>query len=284
MLTATPNKKEFYYRLIITSTVLVIIGLLVSFAYYPWVNLLLLLTVALLTALGVWEYAQMAQCKGSRPSAGLMIGVAISVIAALYASFNDLPGSQLTLLLLVLGFASLFINRFRNPKNALLNIAVEFFGICYLVIPFGFMLIILYPHSPTEDGRWWLLYLIVVTKAADIGGYLVGKCIGKHRLAPYVSPSKTVEGAIGGFVLALFISFLFSNMTILKGLSIGKGLWLGSLIAILSQLGDLAESVFKRDAAIKDSNEIPGIGGILDMMDSIFFTAPAVYFFIRSIQ
>jgi phosphatidate cytidylyltransferase len=127
--------------------------------------------------------------------------------------------------------------------------------------------------------------LIAVTKITDVGAYFVGKLFGKHPLAPYLSPRKTIEGAIGGFCSAVALSLFFCIIGRSVGwdLSVWHAAWLGMVIGILSQVGDLAESLLKRDAAVKDSNRIPGIGGVLDLLDSVLFTSPVVYFFIRAL-
>lgn len=285
MLNFFKSKNEFYPRLVISIVALSIVGLLITFAYNPWVNPLLVLTIALLTGVGVWEYAKLAQAKGIEPAKTLMVIVAILEIFAFYAALAYPEWSKFALPIIVLGFISFFVAHFRNCENALLHVAVEFFGVCYLAIPFSFMLAILYPETGTEDGRFWLFYLITVTKITDIGGYFVGKLFGRRPLAPLVSPKKTVEGSIGGFCFAVALSLFFAFIGPAVGfhLSYFNATWLGMLIGVLAQVGDLAESVLKRDALVKDSNTIPGIGGILDMLDSVLLTAPVVYFFIRSI-
>ena len=278
------TKNEFYNRLLISLIAISIVVLLISFAYHPWVNFLLVLTIAVLTGIGVWEYARLAQAKGVEPAKKLMIVVAMIEILAFYATLAHPEWSKFALPIMVLGFISFFVAHFRSAENALLHVAVEFFGVCYLAIPFSFMLAILYPSSGTEDGRFWLFYLIGVTKITDIGGYFVGKLMGKYLLAPRLSPKKTIEGAIGGFCFAVGLSLVFALIGSAFGchLSYFSAAWLGMLIGVLAQVGDLAESVLKRDALVKDSNSIPGIGGILDMLDSILLTAPVIYFFIRS--
>jgi phosphatidate cytidylyltransferase len=136
------------------------------------------------------------------------------------------------------------------------------------------------------DGRWWLVYLLVVTKITDIGAYFIGRLWGKRRLAPVLSPKKTIEGAFGGFICAIlgslamvYIGQEFAGKSF--PLHPSDALWLGIVIGIFGQIGDLAESLLKRDAAAKDSNTLPGLGGILDMLDSLIFTAPIVYFYLR---
>lgn len=279
------RKNEFYNRLWVSAIAISIVGFLVAFAYHPWANVLLIMTIGILTGVGVWEYAQMARSKGINPSTNLMIGVAVLEVLAFYISLAYPHWSKLALMIIVLGFISFFLVRFRKPENALLNVAVEFFGVCYLAIPFSFILAILYPRPELADGRWWLVYLIAVTKITDVGGYFVGKLFGKHPLAPHLSPKKTVEGAIGGFCSAVALSILFCSIgrTVGWELSFWHAAWLGMVIGILGQIGDLAESLLKRDASVKDSNRIPGIGGVLDLLDSVLFTSPVVYFFIRSL-
>lgn len=279
------SKNEFYNRLVFSLIAITIVALLIGFAYHPWVNLLLALTIAVLTGVGVWEYAKLAQAKGIEPAKTLMVIVATIEVLAFYAALVYPEWSKFALPIMVLGFISFFVAHFRSSENALLHVAVEFFGVCYLSIPFSFMLAILYPPNGTEDGRFWLFYLIGVTKITDIGGYFVGKLFGKHLLAPQLSPKKTIEGAIGGFCFAVALSLVFALIGSMIGcrLSYFSAAWLGMLIGVLAQVGDLAESVLKRDALVKDSNSIPGIGGILDMVDSVLLTAPVVYFFIRSI-
>ncbi len=279
------RKNEFYHRLWVSAIAISVVGSLVTFAYHPWASALLILTIGVLTGVGVWEYAQMAKTKGTKPSTNLMIGVAVLEVLAFYISLVYPQWSKLALMIMVLGFISFFVVRFRKPENALLSVAVEFFGVCYLAIPFSFILAILYPRPELVDGRLWLVYLIAVTKITDVGGYFVGKLFGKHPLAPHLSPRKTVEGAIGGFCFAVALSILFCSIGRTAGweLSFWHAAWLGMVIGILGQIGDLAESLLKRDASVKDSNRIPGIGGVLDLLDSVLFTSPVVYFFIRSI-
>ncbi len=276
-------------RLLLSGTAIIIVALLIFFSYHPIVNILLVLTIAGLTGVAVWEYAQMTKSKGLHPASKLMIAVAVFEVIAFYISSAYPQFSKLALLIIILGFISFFIAHFKNTSNALLHIAVEFFGVCYIALPFSFMMAILYPFSSQyalQDGRWWLFYLITVTKITDIGGYFAGKLWGKRPLARQLSPKKTVEGAIGGFFSAVILSVIYSLLS--KAFSMPSfhldllhAIWIGMVIGVLAQIGDLAESLLKRDAFVKDSNSLPGVGGILDMVDSLLFTSPVVYFFIR---
>ena len=138
----------------------------------------------------------------------------------------------------------------------------------------------------TEDGIGWLIYLVAVTKMTDVGAYFVGKFFGKNKLPSELSPNKTLEGAIMGLVTATGTSiglyYLAQHVHFdAFALTLSRSVWLGLLIGILAQVGDLAESLLKRDAKVKDSNKIPGIGGVLDVLDSLLFTAPFTYFIIQ---
>lgn len=280
---------EINQRIIVAVFAITVVAALIFLSYIPIVNWLLVLTAAALAGVGMWEYAQLAKAKGLQPASALMIIVAVSEVIAFYISLTYPQLSKLALLIIVLGLVSFFVFHFQNITNALLHVAVELFGVCYLALPFSFMLVILHPfshQSHIQDGRWWLFYLIVVTKITDIGGYFIGKMFGRHPLAPHLSPKKTIEGAIGGLLSAIFLSVAMSVLSKTFSISsfhldIFDAVWMGLVIGILAQVGDLAESLLKRDAVVKDSNKLPGIGGILDMVDSLIFTSPVVYFFIR---
>ena len=286
------NKKmvDLNQRLFVSAIAILVVAFLIFFSHNWFVNWLLVLTIGSLAGVGVWEYAQLAKAKGLAPAARLMIMVAVSEVLAFYVSMAYPFLSKLAFFPMVLGVIAFFIAHFRRINNSLSNIAVELFGVCYLAIPLSFMLAILYPFyhgSVVQDGRWWLVYLVVVTKITDVGGYFIGKLFGKHLLAPQLSPKKTVEGAIGGFVfsvgVSVFIAYLAQVFSVTSFyLAMPNAIWMGMIIGILAQIGDLAESLLKRDAFVKDSNSLPGLGGVLDMLDSLLFTSPVVYFFIRS--
>jgi len=275
-------------RLIVSSISVVVVAFLITCSQNAIVRALLLLFVPALACIGVWEYAQLAIAKGVRPATRLMLIASAVVVIAFYASLHFVTTPQLPIFVLVVALLAFFINHFKEPQNSIVNIAVEFFGVAYVALPLSLMLGVLYPvahEGAPQEGRWWLVYLIVVTKITDMGAYFVGRLWGKHMLS-HLSPKKTVEGALSGFLCAVMASvgihFLGTKFTPQDfHLSLFESIWLGALLGIAGQIGDLAESLLKRDASVKDSNHLPGLGGVLDMVDSLLITTPIVYFFIN---
>ncbi len=136
-------------------------------------------------------------------------------------------------------------------------------------------------------GVLMLLATITVVKFGDIGAYTVGRLIGRHKLAPHLSPGKTIEGAIGGLAASAFgawlvLAWIWPRAVGFKPIHVDVDEWLsfGILVGLAGMMGDLAESLLKRDAAMKDSSRwLPGFGGVLDIVDSLLFAAPVAYFF-----
>jgi len=132
-----------------------------------------------------------------------------------------------------------------------------------------------------EGGKEWVLLVLLSTFACDIAALFVGRAWGKHRLAPTISPGKTWEGAIGGFIAALASALILYTVLDITDLDYVYIVILGCLIGVFAQLGDLAESSLKRKAGVKDSGSlIPGHGGVLDRMDSLVFTGIIAYYYV----
>ncbi len=174
-------------------------------------------------------------------------------------------------------FFLLFIIQFtrRQNQDAALIIALSIFGIFYIGGLFNFLLKI----RLLENGTRLVAFLLLVTKAGDMGAYIIGHNFGKHRLIPRISPNKSIEGAIGGFVFSIIAASL--SRLYLTFIPFAHIIISGIIIGIFAQLGDLAESVIKRDYSVKDSGPfVPGLGGVLDLIDSILFTAPLFYYYL----
>lgn len=236
----------------------------------------------------MWELYRIFKAKGLEPAAkaGIIFGalyIAAVSISTQYQSADTLPE-----FILLIALLSCFLYYFSRGKSPLQNLSATVFSIAYLAVPLSCMIRIVYffGEGSIQDGRWWLLYLLVVTKMTDTGGFFVGKKFGREKLAPYISPKKTWEGALGGFIAAILsgIALMLIASVFDPGafkLTIWQSIWLGAGIGICAQIGDLSESLLKRDGGVKDSNQVPGLGGMLDIVDSLVFSAPLVYIYLK---
>ncbi len=265
--------KDLGRRFITSAISIALVALLLFFAFHLWVSLLTAAVAATLSAIALWEYNQFAKEKGGMAKTSLLMILAACTTASFFlaSKFLYLPEAVFFLSILIL-----FARHFRIKEGAIVDLAVSAFGLLYIALPLGMMLGILYgPHA--EDGRIWMAYLIATTKITDIGGYFGGSLWGRRKLAPKISPGKTLEGALCGLALSLATSYLFH---LWGSLSSYEWIVLGLILGCIAQFGDLSESLLKRDANKKDSNSLPGLGGILDAVDSLLFNAPIVYFFL----
>ena len=190
--------------------------------------------------------------------------------------FNIIPVSSVLLTALVMVPLIILLVRNKDKENAFAIWAWTIAGVLYI----GWLLSHYVALRNVADGRDWVFLAIFCTFASDISAYLVGRTIGRHKMAPYISPNKTWEGAAGGVIGSIIISLV---VVLISGLSIGwwGAVILGILISIIGQLGDLVKSLFKRNMEVKDSgNVLPGHGGFLDRMDSIAFAGAVVYYLV----
>ena len=168
------------------------------------------------------------------------------------------------------------------------TMAYTLFGLLYVLWLFNFITKIVYvvPRLDTGVvvGQFYVLYLIAVTKFSDMGAYLTGSVIGRHPLIPHISPKKTWEGFFGALAFSLFASLMLFKLMPghLALLTWTHATVLGLLLGFAAVIGDLAESIVKRSTGVKDSGSLlPGIGGALDLIDSLLFTAPLLFFYLR---
>ncbi|MFL6536811.1 MAG: phosphatidate cytidylyltransferase [Chthoniobacterales bacterium] len=168
------------------------------------------------------------------------------------------------------------------------TMAYTLFGLLYVLWLFNFITKIVYvvPRLDTGVvvGQFYVLYLIAVTKFSDMGAYLTGSVIGRHPLIPHISPKKTWEGFFGALAFSLFASLMLFKLMPghLSLLTWTHATVLGLLLGFAAVIGDLAESIVKRSTGVKDSGSLlPGIGGALDLIDSLLFTAPLLFFYLR---
>ena len=171
----------------------------------------------------------------------------------------------------------IFIRQFmrENTFEALGGLATTLFGLAYIAALFSYFFYI--RAIDAHQGAWLVLFLILVTKMGDVGAYAVGNAIGRHTLISRISPRKTTEGFIGAAVFSAVAALLARSM-LGRPIEPPMALLLGGFLGVSGQLGDLAESLLKRDCQVKDSGTLmPGLGGMLDVLDSLLFTAPLFY-------
>lgn len=276
-------------RFMIGSLATLLLSSVLYFSYTPLLSILVFILVAAVTATALREYYEIAKKKGLAPREKTGIAFAIFYVAGIFFSVNAPNFDLLPLAILAVAMVSSFCAYFIGGKNPLENIAVTLFGILYLAVPMGCTLKINYffPIDGIQEGRAWLIYLLIITYLTDSCGLFFGKTFGKRKLAPLISPNKTWAGAVGAFFCALFAGLLFAYFAnrpsgVLLPLRIGyvESVLLSGGLSILAQLGDLSESLLKRDVGVKDSSKIPGLGGMLDVIDSLIFTAPFLYLYL----
>lgn len=235
------------------------------------------LTVVLFSILGLYEFFTMLEKKNIKIYK--YFGIGMGIIIPLSVTFNFELTKNWELLFIVLALLFLIIMQLRRRENSgtIVDISTTLFGILYIAWFLSFMIKIRY----LPGGLGFFVSVILITKLGDIGAYLIGSRFGKKPLIPRISPNKSIEGSIGGLFFSIagaliskpFLNFSYFHLVLI-------GLFLG----ILAQLGDLSESLLKRDCQVKDSGRIfPGMGGALDILDSLLFTAPAFYFYIITI-
>lgn len=256
--------------------------------------------IGLLGVLATVEYFQMLKAGGvkSFPRYGLAIAIVYSAVLywALLGDGKLGAGGGVEVpqgldgVAIFAAIAGAFFLQLRYPirgLEALQAVSANLLGFVYLAFLFNFAarLVFLVPGEGEVPGAMLLLWLVAVTKFTDMGAYLVGSAIGRSKMIPHVSPGKTWEGFAGALAFAQLAGCgLFALMPVKLAVLGGWGhvVVLGFVIALMAVVGDLAESVVKRSLAVKDSGRmLPGIGGALDLIDSLCFTAPVLYFYLK---
>lgn len=274
-------------RVIVGVFCVAVIAVVIYFSNYQLIQILIALVLSGIGVTGLWEYGNLVKGKGFSFPTALIIPLGVFWMLASFAVVIYPVFHQALYVLALVIFFTIFLYHFKCVENSIVDIATSFFGLIYIVFPLSLIPLILFTQG--QDGRLWIAYLFMVTKVTDIGAYFTGKFWGRSKLAPHVSPGKTISGAIGGFVSAILLSMLFFCVATLVfspaafEMSFLQSVILGGFLGIFGQIGDLAESLFKRDAKMKDSNRIPGFGGILDMVDSLLFTIPILYVYLKLI-
>jgi phosphatidate cytidylyltransferase len=232
---------------------------------------------------GLYEFFYLISKKGIPIYSYTGIAIGLSIPLSIFFKFEPTKGWELLFIVLVL--LMIFVMQFmrKNNANAIVGISTTLFGVLYVSWLFSFLIKIRFlGHG--DEGMKLLAFLLLVTKSADIGALFIGSRFGKHPLIPRVSPNKTVEGLIGSVIFSMGTAMLFQQFIPERlNLSMVHIAFMGMFIGGIGQLGDLSESLIKRDCNVKDSGRLfPGLGGVLDIIDSLLFSAPTFYFYISS--
>jgi phosphatidate cytidylyltransferase len=284
-LVKTNPRSGFRWRLF-SSIVLWGIMLAVIF-WLPPTGLYLFMNIVIARA--VWEFYGICEAKGLKAFKIWGVIGAVALISGswfIFGSPNFTERSYDFDIFILLVFAiGVFIRQFPQKLNpqGIETMAVTLFGLIYVAWLCNFVTRI---NFATGNGRFWVMYLVVVTKFTDMGAYVVGTTLGRHKMIPRISPNKTWEGTVGGVLFAtggslVCYQVLHERLTA-DGMLLGHAVVLGVLIGAAAVMGDLAESLVKREAGVKDSSHwLPGHGGALDLIDSFLFTAPLLYVYMR---
>lgn len=268
-------------------TAVIVLPFLIASILISWLQPLFVALAAAAMVLGLYEFYVLARKKDIKPDivAGYLGGAAIFTIFYFASPF---PGTErldvqtilLVILLLVAGTLIAATLRGAPYDKMISSTGVTILGVLYVVL-LGSHLVALRTGFPQSLAADLLSFFFLILMGADIGAYYVGRAMGKHKLAPTISPGKTWEGVVGGVLAALILAAV-SHYWFFPELPLKFALPLAAVMVVLGILGDLTESALKRGAGAKDAAKIlPGHGGILDRLDSLLFNAPLLYYFAR---
>lgn len=240
-----------------------------------------LLAINLVLGVGLFEFYRMMEAKGIRPFK--TVGVIAGLVVSWYVYFEGGFYASLFLTLVLIAIMVLELLR-RDGELAVFHISTTIFGIFYVAWLGSHIILLrqLGENLTGEDlGGMFVILAFALAWGTDTGAYFVGHAIGRRKLLPRVSPDKTLEGALGGVLVCLIAAFI-AKVTFAPFLATVDALVLGVVSPAMATLGDLVESLMKRDVKVKDtSRALPGHGGMLDRFDSVLFVAPLVYYYLR---
>ena len=289
---------------LVKRVIVAFVGIPLAFLIFYLGSYYFLISVIIISSTALWEYYKIAEKKHSFPNKlpGIIAGALITVLFYFRKNFSDL--NFLLILIAFISIVILTLELWRNKPNGFLNSAVTLSGLLYISVSFTcligirefYRLLEFYANTgiaiDTNNAfalsflkksiycGWLVAGMFISVWVSDSAAYFIGVKWGKHKLFPRISPKKSWEGSIAGFIGAI-IGFFTASILLIPKFPILHSVIIGSIVGIIGQIGDLSESLLKRDAGIKDSSAIlPGHGGILDRFDSILFVAPAVYIYL----
>lgn len=278
----------------------IVVGLLAAAAYISLVfafnGLPFALSIALLSVLGVKEFYNAVKKQGGEPTEALGLLACVTFQLAAWTHYGQRFAPYLPALLLVLVITTLLAELGKRRPKPIVTIGTTLMGavyagwlLSYLTLLHGMqpgmirlngenVPLLVPPFANTTPGEWLVIFVSACTWMSDTGALFVGKALGRHKMAPNVSPGKTWEGSLGGVLTSLLTG---AGLGIWLHLPLIHALGLAAMCAVFGQIGDLCESALKRDLNIKDfSTVMPGHGGVLDRIDSLLFSAPLAYYYV----
>ena len=251
--------------------------------------------IMLLNIVGLLEFYGMVGANGLPRFKWLGLAGGVALVSVLFLHLSGLAKAPVSAAELELGILAILLlvllgrRVFAHPAPpAFAMVGHTMLGVLCVSWLLGFMLKIFFyaaPQGAAFEGGYCLLFFILATKCSDIGAYSLGSLIGRHKMIPKVSPTKTWEGFAGAILLSTAAAMVMAHYwgaARLGGMTLAHAAALGLVLAVGAVLGDLVESVFKRDSGVKDSGSFfPGIGGILDLLDSLLFNAPLMFLYLR---
>jgi len=263
---------------IVSSTLMILLA-----AWAVLSEVVFILVVMFLTIGGLYEFFYMIKKKGIPIYSYVGIFIGLLIPLSIYTRFELTKNWEL--LFIVIGFSTVLLMQFarKENQNAIIGIATTMFGIFYVSWLFSFLIKIRF-LLPGIAGIKLLAFILLVTKSGDIGALLIGSWLGRHPLFPRISPNKSVEGGVGSIVFSISAALICrSFLPAANHFALWQIASMGAFFGAIGQLGDLSESLIKRDCQVKDSGKLlPGLGGVLDIIDSILFSAPAFYLYMSA--
>ena len=264
-------------------TAVVVLPFLIASILIPWLKWLFVAMAGAAMALGLFEFYVLSKRLQLKPdtSAGFLGAIGIFVVSLYFGDIAvNLLLTQLVLIVLTAGVLIAAALRGTDFEKMIASAGATVLGVLYIALLGSHLLSIRMGFTQLLSAHL-LSFFFLILMGADAGAYYTGRAIGKHKLAPKISPGKTWEGVFGGLVAALAMAAV-SHYWFFRELPLKWALPLALVMTIVGILGDLTESALKRGAGAKDAaNLLPGHGGILDRLDSLLFNAPLIYYFAR---
>jgi len=267
---------------VLTRTVTGLLFIAVIIASILLSNRVMLNVFLLFACVALYEYRSLLQQKIKLSVFFYIVSLSVYLLVSITELQSVLSATALLSIITGLFFLLFIVELFRRQEQAFQTIAYSVLGIMWIVLPFA--LINHFPLIRGVEGRFLLLSVFIIIWLYDTLAYCVGMLIGKHRLFERISPKKSWEGAIGSTLLTLTAVYFANVLFPMLPLTPMQWIGLAMVIIVFGTLGDLVESLFKRQLSVKDSGTIlPGHGGVLDRFDSLLFAIPFVWFYLNII-